>query len=430
MTRARARALFVSGLLALLTLVPLGASTQNPASPAAASPAALLDILRAELARNMAVLEKQPVPPYFLAYSVNESRSSQISASFGALTGDQDSHSRTLGVDVRTGDYSLDNTREIRGEPAPPAGIGRAAVPLTDSAPGVSVAAWSATDRAYRQAVERLARVKTNLAAKVKEEDPAPDFSREDPQVSVGSPASFQLDKARVAGPPPPALRGLLRRPSHRPRRGGAERRSHDALPGHHRGHAPPDRRYGLAARHPGGDEGGRRHGTAGLHDLLRAHRVRAARRVPPARRRPRPRRHARQASRRARRRSVLGPGHPLRPRGGRVLPRDLRPPHRGVAPEDRRRRADVRPEGRRADPPAVPRGRCRSHARQARHDRAGRRLRLRRRGRPLAAGGGREERGPHRSSCSADRRCPAFRDRTGTAAGSRACARSRASPT
>lgn len=124
MNRARARALFVSGLFALLTFVPLGASTPNPASPAAASSAALLDILRAELARNMAVLEQQPVPPYFLAYSVNESRSSQLSASFGAVTGDQDNHSRALGVDVRTGDYALDNTREIGESPHRPPGSG------------------------------------------------------------------------------------------------------------------------------------------------------------------------------------------------------------------------------------------------------------------------------------------------------------------
>jgi predicted Zn-dependent protease len=191
MTRPRVRALFVSALITLLTLVPLGASTQRTPSSAA-----LLDVLDAEMKRNLAVLQKQPVPPYFLAYSVYETRSSQLSASFGALMTDMSSQARTFGVDIRTGDYDLDNTREIRGEPAPPAGIGRAAVPLTDSQPGVAVAAWSATDRAYRQAVERLARVKTNLAAKVKEEDPAPDFSREDPQVSVGSPASLQLDKA------------------------------------------------------------------------------------------------------------------------------------------------------------------------------------------------------------------------------------------
>ncbi|HEX7487137.1 MAG TPA: metallopeptidase TldD-related protein [Vicinamibacterales bacterium] len=194
MTRSRARACVV---LALVGLVPVGASSQRSAQVSAgASSAALLDILQSELQRNVEVLKKEPVPPYFVAYTVYDTQSSQMAGSFGAIVADLDNHSRTLGVDVRTGDYALDNTHEIRGDPAPPAGLGRSAIPLTDSKPGVGVAAWLATDRAYRQSVERLARVKTNLAAKVKEEDPAPDFSREEPQVFVGKPATFLLDKA------------------------------------------------------------------------------------------------------------------------------------------------------------------------------------------------------------------------------------------
>ena len=193
MISSRVRAFAV---LALVALVPVGSSSQRATVPGAASSTALLDILQAELKRNVEVLRKEPVPPYFVAYTVNDTQSSQLAASFGAIVADLDNHSRTFGVDVRTGDYALDNTREIRGEPAPPAGLGRSSLPLTDSEAGVGMAAWLATDRAYRQSVERLARVKTNLAAKVKEEDPAPDFSREDPQVFVGKPASIQVDKA------------------------------------------------------------------------------------------------------------------------------------------------------------------------------------------------------------------------------------------
>ena len=36
--------------------------------------------------------------------------------------------------------------------------------------------------------------MKTNVAAKVKEEDPAPDFSREEPQTYAGDTASYSLD--------------------------------------------------------------------------------------------------------------------------------------------------------------------------------------------------------------------------------------------
>jgi predicted Zn-dependent protease len=160
------------------------------------SSTALLDILQAELNRNVEVLQKQPVPPYFVSYSVYDMQSTQVDASFGAVVADIDNHARTFDADVRTGSYALDNTHELRGDAAPPAALGRALIPLTDSAPAVDVAAWQATDRAYRQAVERLARVKTNLDAKVREEDPAPDFSREPPQVFVGRPATFQVDKA------------------------------------------------------------------------------------------------------------------------------------------------------------------------------------------------------------------------------------------
>jgi predicted Zn-dependent protease len=191
----RVRPLLVSALFVVICLSPVGAAPRRPAPPVSPT-APLLDILQAELNRNLGVLQQQRVPPYFVAYSVYESRSSQLTASFGAMTADLDDQGRTFAVDVRTGDYALDNTREVRGEPAAPAGIGRAVVPLTDSEPGVALAAWGATDRAYRQAVERLARVKTNLAAKVREEDPAPDFSREEPQVFVGPPAVLRFDKA------------------------------------------------------------------------------------------------------------------------------------------------------------------------------------------------------------------------------------------
>src|SRR5262249_50530198 len=55
-------------------------------------------------------------------------------------------------------------------------------------------ALWRVTDRAYKQAVEALTRVKTNVASTVKEENPAPDFSHEESQVHAGAPATFSVD--------------------------------------------------------------------------------------------------------------------------------------------------------------------------------------------------------------------------------------------
>ena len=430
MTRSRARALFVSASIALLTLVPLGAAPQNVKPPVVASSAALLDILRAEMTRNMAVLEKQPVPPYFLAYSVNETRSSQMSASFGALTGDLDNQARTLGVDVRTGDYALDNTREIRGEPAPPAGIGRATIPLTDSAPGVAVAAWSATDRAYRQAVERLARVKTNLAAKVKEEDPAPDFSREEPQVSVGAARHVHPRQGPVAGAPSQALRRLLRRPAHRPRRGRAERRGDHALPGHHRGHSPADRRYRA------GDSPSRRsrRRTMGWS-------CRSTPRTTRARGRPSVRSAA--AAKTCADWSRRSPG--FAPRRSSIRTRGRRSCRAAPPACSSTRSSATGSKGRaRRRPTTRRRSRGRSASRSCRRSSASSPIPRSRGSAPpswpaptrsttkaFGRGGSRWSRAASsRSSCSAGRRCPASHARMATAAVSQGCARSRASRT
>ena len=197
MIRSRVRALGVSlVVVSLAGLSSVGVSARRePAPPGPALPA-LLDILQSELNRNLKVLKTQAVPPYFVSYTVYETRTSRLGASFGAMAAEVTGHSRIFSADVRTGDYALDNTHEIRGDSAPPAALGRATIPLDDSASAVDVPAWQATDRAYRQSVERLARVKTNMAAMAREDDPAPDFSREDPQVFVGRPASAQLDKA------------------------------------------------------------------------------------------------------------------------------------------------------------------------------------------------------------------------------------------
>src|SRR5262249_62357881 len=107
-----------------------------------------------------------------------------------------DSRARFGSGEVRVGDYALDNPPPLRGDggPAGPR-ISRMTLPLTDDDKATRIALWRATDRAFKQAAEALTRVKTNVAAKVKEEDPAPDFSREEPQTFAGPPVTFTIDR-------------------------------------------------------------------------------------------------------------------------------------------------------------------------------------------------------------------------------------------
>jgi hypothetical protein len=67
-------------------------------------------------------------------------------------------------------------------------------LPMSDDEKPIRLALWRATDRSYKQASEALTRVRTNVAAKVQDENPAPDFSREDKQEHATDTVTYSLD--------------------------------------------------------------------------------------------------------------------------------------------------------------------------------------------------------------------------------------------
>src|SRR5918999_3336095 len=155
----------------------------------------VLSILQSELARNVDVLKRQPVPAYYAAYTLHDSRSTQILASFGAIDRSDENRLRFATVEVRVGDYQLDNTHPIRGDVrALSPRLVQISLPLSDDEKPIRLALWRATDRSYKQASEALTRVRTNVAAKVQDENPPPDFSREEKQEYQGGTASYSLD--------------------------------------------------------------------------------------------------------------------------------------------------------------------------------------------------------------------------------------------
>jgi predicted Zn-dependent protease len=177
--------------IALLCLLEVASARQVHTAPA--NP--VLGILQSELQRNMQVLKQQPVPAYFAAYTLYDSRSTQILASFGAIERSDENHQRYATVEVRVGDYFLDNTHPIRGDArAMGPRLAQVGLPLSDDEKPMRQALWRATDRTYKTATEALTRVKTNVAAKVKDDDPAPDFSREEKQEHIDAPVNYTLD--------------------------------------------------------------------------------------------------------------------------------------------------------------------------------------------------------------------------------------------
>ena len=163
-----------------------------------AKPEPLLGVLREELDRTMRELKQRgDPPPYFVAYQATDARKVSLQAAFGALTEVKDDRRRTLDVDLRVGDYDLDNTHPVpEGEPF----LGSymryrgAQLPLDNDAPAIRHAIWLATDKRYRNAAAQLIKVKANQAIKTDDEDKSADFSREEATRLLEPPAAIDID--------------------------------------------------------------------------------------------------------------------------------------------------------------------------------------------------------------------------------------------
>ena len=155
----------------------------------------LLDAMQAELVRTMEVLGDQPVPPYFLSYEVTDFQNVSASGAFGTLTSTNRGRGRSLDVDLRVGDYALDNTRRLR-EGRRQRRVGTAVIPLDDDAYAIRSAIWRQTDRLYKEALEQFAKVKTEVEVKVAPEDAASDFSEEPSHRAMHPPADLDVSAA------------------------------------------------------------------------------------------------------------------------------------------------------------------------------------------------------------------------------------------
>jgi len=169
-------------------------STAQTAHGTASSP--LLAAAKTELDRNFAELKKQPVAAYYLSYEIVDSNTATVSSSFGALLNSNSVQRRVAHIDVRVGDYALDNTHQVRGRFATGnGGIASVVLPVEDNPLAIRSALWLETDKRYKQALTRLAAVQTNNEVKVEQEDKSADFSKEQPEQSIEPIPVLALDK-------------------------------------------------------------------------------------------------------------------------------------------------------------------------------------------------------------------------------------------
>ena len=79
--------------------------------PVSADESPVLAAMKSELSRSMSKLRlKGYEAPYFIAYSVRDYQQGETLARFGAVVSNLSSRNRQTYVEVRVGDYQLDNT--------------------------------------------------------------------------------------------------------------------------------------------------------------------------------------------------------------------------------------------------------------------------------------------------------------------------------
>jgi TldD protein len=170
-------------LLSLLVVLSAGLTPVVRAQET--QPPRVLQAMKAELARSVDTLKNQPTPPYFISYEITEDAVVSVTGSFGKIEQSSEDRRRQLDIDLRVGDYSLDNTHALRGG-FPGFSSARnfefIEVPVDDDPDAIRAVLWHFTDRKYKEAVEALTQVKTNVEVKVAQEDQSADFSREPPE--------------------------------------------------------------------------------------------------------------------------------------------------------------------------------------------------------------------------------------------------------
>jgi predicted Zn-dependent protease len=183
-------------LLSSLTILALtGAAVLAAGRTDQAQAPAVLTALQDELDRSMAALSSGDPPVYFISYTVSDRQFSEVSGSNGAVLSSSENRARWLEVQTRVGSYQRDNTHKLGDRPPSWTSPG-STVAVDNDIPVLRREVWRETDRQYRAASEALIKVKTNQQVQVQTaEGSAPDFSREDPHTSIGSPVEIRVDR-------------------------------------------------------------------------------------------------------------------------------------------------------------------------------------------------------------------------------------------
>ncbi|MCP5115490.1 MAG: hypothetical protein GY953_32085 [bacterium] len=155
---------------------------------------AILEAMGIELERSRALRIVDLDEPYFIQYGLEDARSFGVTASLGATISRNERHFRVPSVEVRVGGYEFDNTNYVYSDYFT-AGVTRGAlVPLDNDRLVLRNFLWLATDRAYKGAVEAIARKRAALK-NVTVGESLPDLSKAEAVTRILELKPTKLDK-------------------------------------------------------------------------------------------------------------------------------------------------------------------------------------------------------------------------------------------
>lgn len=149
-----------------------------------------------ELTRSFKELATQEMPPYFISYTITDKKTTNISAGNGLIDVCNVQENRIFDLDLRTGNYTFDNSHIIRGNDGSMSYLQLSELPMTNDIIVLRNHIWIQTDRAYKAAIERYEKARSNKAVKVAEEDSSADFSNEKPSTYFGEVKQINIDTA------------------------------------------------------------------------------------------------------------------------------------------------------------------------------------------------------------------------------------------
>ena len=155
----------------------------------------LFKAMQDELDRSMSQLVMENLErPYFIGYTIDDAQQLNVQATLGTLTRSGLNRERYLSIDLRVGNYSLDNSNFVSGFSG--FGADYAQLPIDNNYDAIRNRIYLQTDQVYKDAVETISKKRAYLQTRVIANRPD-DFLKLPTNRVLDKPEEFDLNRAK-----------------------------------------------------------------------------------------------------------------------------------------------------------------------------------------------------------------------------------------